>query len=155
MRLDEAQERTRGFIGEFKKFAMRGNVIDLAVGVVIGAAFGAIVNSIVGDIITPVIGIFTGQMNFKDRFWALDGKEYESFEAAKKATSVIRYGNFIDTVIQFIIVAFVLFLVVRQINRLTKPQGPPPVATTKDCPFCFSVIPLKATRCAHCTSQLT
>lgn len=135
---------------EFKAFAMKGNVIDLAIGVIIGGAFGAIVNSLVTDVITPVFGILTGKMNFKDRFFALNGHEYATIEEAKKATSVITYGNFIDAVIKFMIIAFVLFLIVRQMNRFMKPQGAPPAPSTRECPECLSVIPLNAKRCAHC-----
>src|SRR5262245_15225256 len=139
---------------EFKAFAMRGNVLDLAVGVIIGAAFGAIVNSLVNDIIMPPIGKLMGGMDFKDLFIPLDGKTYESLAIAKMAGApVIAYGNFLNTIINFLIISFAIFLLVRQVNRLT---GPAPAAapTTKDCPYCGMSIPLKATKCGHCTSEL-
>ena len=139
-------------IKEFKEFAMRGNVVDLAVGVIIGAAFGAVVNSAVNDIIMPPIGSVTGGVDFKDLFIPLDGGTYESLAAAKMAGApVIAYGNFLNTVINFLIVAFAIFLLVKQVNRL---KGPPPAPTTTDCRFCGMSIPLKATKCGHCTSEL-
>jgi large conductance mechanosensitive channel len=139
---------------EFKQFAMRGNVIDLAVGVILGAAFGKIVSSLVNDIIMPPIGQTMGRVNFPDLFINLSGGRYASLAAAKDAgAATINYGLFLNTILEFVIVAFVLFLLIRQINRLQQPApAAPPV--TKECPFCFSAIPLKATRCPHCTSQL-
>ncbi len=141
---------------EFKAFAMRGNVIDLAIGVIIGAAFGKIVSSLVADLITPVLGMILGKVEFKSLFIALDGNSYPTLEAARAATApILTYGGFLQAVIDFLIVAFVLFVVVRQINRMkTKPQGPPPAATTKECPECASTIPLKARRCAYCTTPV-
>jgi large conductance mechanosensitive channel len=137
---------------EFKAFAMRGNVLDLAVGVIIGAAFGAIVNSLVNDIIMPPIGQLMGGMDFKDLFYPLDGKTYESLSIAKMAGApVIAYGNFLNTIINFLIISFSIFLLIRQVNRLTGPAAAP---TTKDCPFCGMSVPLKATKCGHCTSEL-
>jgi len=137
---------------EFKAFAMRGNVLDLAVGVIIGAAFGAIVNSLVGDIIMPPIGRVMGNVDFKDLFIPLDGKTYESLAVAKTAGApVIAYGSFLNTIINFVIVAFAIFLLVRQVNKF---MGPPPAVTTKDCPYCGMGIPIKATKCGHCTSEL-
>jgi large conductance mechanosensitive channel len=138
---------------EFKAFAMRGNVLDLAVGVIIGAAFGAIVNSLVADIIMPPIGKLMGGMDFKDLFIPLDGQTYQSLAAAKTAGApVIAYGSFLNTIINFLIVSFSIFLLVRQVNRLT--TAPPAAPTTKDCPFCGLSIPIKATKCGHCTSDL-
>jgi len=138
---------------EFKAFAMRGNVLDLAVGVIIGAAFGAIVNSLVGDIIMPPIGRVMGNVDFKDLFIPLDGKTYESLAVAKMAGApVIAYGSFLNTVINFVIVAFAIFLLVKQVNRFSAPA--PAAAITKDCPYCGMSIPIKATRCGHCTSDL-
>jgi large conductance mechanosensitive channel len=135
---------------EFREFAARGNVIDLAVGVIIGAAFGKIVNSLVSDIIMPPIGMALGRVNFTDLFIALDGSAYPSLAAAKAAGApTINYGLFINNIVEFLIVAFVVFLLVRQINRL---KGPAPVDDTRECPFCLSRVPRKATRCAHCTS---
>ena len=140
---------------EFKAFAMRGNVIDLAVGVIIGAAFGKIVTSFVNDILMPPIGLILGKVDFKQLYYALDGKVYETMEAAEKVKApLLKYGMFIQTVIDFVIVAFVIFFMIRQINRLSRPQGAPATPVTKECPQCLSVIPLKAVRCAHCTTQL-
>jgi len=141
---------------EFKAFAMRGNVLDLAVGVIIGAAFGAVVTSLVGDIIMPPIGMVMGKVDFKDLYFALDGKVYESLDAAKKmGAPVIAYGNFINTIVNFLIVAFAVFLLVKQVNRFSKPAVVPPgPPTTKECQFCSMTIPIKATRCPECTSDL-
>ncbi len=141
---------------EFKKFAMRGNVIDLAVGFIIGGAFGAIVSSLVKDIIMPPIGLILGKVDFASLYVDLSGKGFASLADAQKAGApTINYGLFINTLINFIIVAFVLFLLIRAMNQLTAQPAPAPAApTTKDCPFCFSAIPLKATRCPSCTSQL-
>jgi large conductance mechanosensitive channel len=139
---------------EFRDFAVRGNVIDLAVAVIMGAAFGPIVTSLVTDIIMPPIGLILGEVDFKDLFLNLRGGPYPSLAAAKEAAApVIAYGNFLNTVINFLIVAFAVFLLVRQVNRFKKP-APPAVPNTKDCPFCFSSVPLKAVRCAFCTSEL-
>jgi large conductance mechanosensitive channel len=140
---------------EFKKFAMRGNVLDLAVGVIIGAAFGKIVDSFVRDVFTPLLSIVTGKVDFKNLFVALDGKTYENIEAARKAGApLFAYGNFIQATFDFLIISFVIFLIVRQVNKLTKQQGPPPTVNTKECPECASIIPLKAKKCAHCASPL-
>ena len=140
---------------EFKKFAMRGNVLDLAVGVIIGAAFGKIVDSFVRDLFTPLLSLLTGKVDFKNLFIAMDGKTYETLEVARKAGApLFTYGSFIQAVFDFLIIAFAIFLVVRQINKLSK-QGPPPTANTKECPECASVIPLKAKKCAHCASALS
>ena len=139
---------------EFKEFAMRGNVLDLAVGVIIGAAFGAVVNSLVSDVIMPPIGKLMGGMDFKDLFIPLNGSTYTTLEEAKKAGApVIAYGSFFNTIINFLIVSFAIFLLVKQVNRL---RGPAPAAApaTKDCRFCGMSIPLQATRCPHCTSDL-
>ncbi len=142
---------------EFKKFVMRGNVIDLAVGVIIGGAFGAIVSSLVNDILMPVIGLVLGKVSFVDLLVALDGKTYASLKAARDAGgAVLAYGNFIQNIINFLIIAFVIFLIVRTVNRMAAKPAPAPAApTTKDCPYCASAIPLKATRCPNCTSQLS
>lgn len=138
---------------EFKKFAMRGNVIDMAVGVIVGGAFGKIVGSLVNDVIMPPIGMAMGKVNFTDLFVALNGKEYATLEAAKKAGApVLAYGSFMQTVLDFIILAFVVFLMIRQINKLTPKPEPKP--EPRVCPFCKSEIADDATRCPHCTSQL-
>jgi large conductance mechanosensitive channel len=138
---------------EFKAFAMRGNVLDLAVGVIIGAAFGAVVTSLVGDILMPPIGMLMGGLDFKDKFFALDGNAYANLADAKKMTAVIAYGSFINTIVNFLIVAFAIFLLVKQVNRFNKPAPPGP-PTTKECQFCGMAIPIKAVRCPQCTSDL-
>ena len=124
---------------EFKEFAMRGNVMDLAVGVIIGAAFGKIIDSLVNDVIMPVVGILLGGIDFSSLSFTVGGAE-------------IKYGNFIQAIVNFIIIAFVIFLMVRAMNRLKREQ--PRTPTTKECPHCFTTIPLKATRCPNCTSEL-
>ena len=136
---------------DFREFAVRGNVIDLAVGVIIGAAFGKIVASAVADLIMPPIGMALGRVDFSDLFVALNGATYPSLAAAEAAGApTLNYGRFLNTVIEFAIVAFAVFLLVRQFNRLKRP----PEATIRDCPFCASAISLKATRCPHCTSEI-
>jgi len=138
---------------EFKTFLMRGNVIDLAVAVIIGAAFGAIVTSAVNDVIMPPIGLILGNVDFKDMFLSLSGQSYPTLAAAKAAGApIIAYGQFLNTLINFVIVGFVIFMVVRAANKLQKPAEAP---TTKDCAFCFTAIPIQATRCPNCTSQLS
>lgn len=140
---------------EFKKFALKGNMIDLAVGIIIGGAFNALVSSLVNDVIMPVFSVITSNINFTDWFIALDGKEYATLKAATEANiPIIKYGVFISGVINFIIMAFVVFLVVRWINKLKKPE---PVAepATKKCPRCFSDINKDATKCPHCTTDIT
>jgi large conductance mechanosensitive channel len=140
---------------EFKEFAMRGNVIDLAVGVIIGAAFGKIVSSFVEDVIMPPIGRLLGHVDFSGLFINLSGKTYETLADAKAhSAATLNYGIFLNTVINFLIVAFAVFLVVHQVNRWTKKPEAPAPATTKDCPQCAMAVPLAAKRCGHCTSQL-
>lgn len=141
---------------DFKKFVARGNVLDLAVAVIIGAAFGAIVTSLVNDVVMPPIGLILGHVDFKELFVALDGKSYATLAAAKTAAApVIAYGTFLNTVINFLIIAFVVFLVVRAASKLQKkPQPAPAAPTTKDCAFCCTAIPIAAKRCPNCTSQL-
>lgn len=141
---------------EFKKFVMRGNVLDLAVGVIIGGAFGKIVSSLVGDILMPLIGLVLGGANFSGLFFALDGGSYENIQAATDAgAGVLAYGAFIQNILDFLIIAFVIFLIVRSVNKLTeKPAEAPAAPTTKECPFCASAIPLKAKRCPNCTSMI-
>ncbi len=138
---------------EFKAFAMRGNVMDMAVGIIIGAAFGQIVNSFVQDILMPPIGRLTGGVNFSDLFVNLSAGHYDTLAAAKAAgAATVNYGVFLNTVINFLIVAFAVYLLVRQVNRMTlKPAESP---TTRECPYCLSVVPLKAVKCAHCLSEL-
>ena len=140
---------------EFKKFIMRGNVLDLAIGVIIGAAFGKIVTSLVGDVLMPVIGLAAGKMDFSNFFVSLNGQSYPTVAAAKAAGApTLNYGIFINTVIGFLIVAFVIFLVVKQVNRLLPPPPPPPPTAVKECPQCCTSIPLAAKRCPACTSTL-
>jgi large conductance mechanosensitive channel len=141
---------------EFKEFALRGNVLDLAIAVIIGAAFGAIVNSFVSDILMPPIGLLLGNADFADLFINLSGGRYETLAAAQEAGAVtINYGVFVSTIIDFVIIAFALFLIVRQVNRLQRKEEEKPEApTTKECPYCLSTIPLAATRCPHCTAEL-
>ncbi len=145
---------------EFKEFAMRGSVLDMAVGIIIGAAFGTIVSSIVADILMPPVGLLLGNVDFSDLFMVLKAGEpagpYLSLQAAKEAGAVtLNYGQFINHVVSFLIIAFVLFLVIRGMNRLKrKTEAPPAAPTTKDCPFCATAIPIKAIRCPHCTSDL-
>jgi large conductance mechanosensitive channel len=145
---------------EFKEFAVKGNVIDMAVGIIIGAAFGTVVNSLVNDIIMPPVGVLLGNMDFTNIFLVLkEGKvpePYASLSAAKAAgAATINFGLFINTIISFLIVSFSVFLLVKNINRLRRQsEAPPPAPATKECPYCLSVVPIKAVRCGHCTSDL-
>ncbi len=145
---------------EFKEFALRGNVVDMAVGIIIGAAFGAIVSSLVADVIMPPIGLLLGNVDFSSLFVVLKAGTtpgpYETLAAAKQAGAVtLNIGVFINTIISFLIIAFAVFLVIRQINKLRrKAEAPPAEPTTKQCPFCLLAVPLKAIRCPYCTSQL-
>ena len=140
---------------EFKQFAARGNVIDLAVGVIIGAAFGKIVSSLVSDIVMPPIGMVLGQVDFKNLYVALNGQVYASLADAQKAGApTINYGIFLNTIVEFLIVAVVIFLFVGQVNRMMPPPAVAPGEPRRDCPFCASSIPARATRCAFCTSEI-
>ena len=145
---------------EFKEFAVKGNMIDMAVGIVIGAAFGSIITSLVADVIMPPIGLLLGNVDFSSLFVLLkEGKvpgPYGSLAAAKAAGAVtLNYGAFLNTIISFLIIAFAIFILVKNINRLKRQQEAPPAEpTTKECPYCLSVIPIKALRCGHCTSEL-
>ena len=142
---------------EFKEFAMRGNVVDMAVGIIIGSAFGKIVTSFVGDILMPPIGMLTGGTVFTNSFISLSGKTFETLAEAKAAGApTINYGVFIDTVFDFLIVVFAIVIMIRQLNRLKKPEpvAVPAAPERKECPQCLSSIPLRAKRCAHCTAQL-
>lgn len=139
---------------EFKKFALKGNMIDLAVGIIIGGAFNGIVNSLVNDIIMPLLGIFTKKINFNNLFFTLDGKTYENLAAAEAAdAAVVKYGAFLSGVLNFLIMAFVVFLLVRWINKLKKPEQTPAPATKK-CPKCLSDINIQASKCPHCTADI-
>lgn len=141
---------------EFKEFAAKGNVIDLAVGVIIGGAFGKIVTSLVNDMIMPVIGLLIGKVDFTNLFISLDGNHYPSLEAAQKATvPTVNYGIFINTIIEFLIISFSIFIVIRQLNRFKKKEEKVEVApATKTCPYCYTEIHLDATRCPNCTSSI-
>ena len=139
---------------EFKEFAMKGNVLDMAIGIIIGAAFGKIITSFVSDVLMPPLGKLLGNMDFSGLFISLSGQEYATLAEAKEAgAATINYGLFLNTVIDFIIVAFAIFLLVRQVNKMKKKPVPAP-PNTKSCPFCVSSIPVKASRCPHCTSEL-
>jgi len=143
-------------VDEFKQFVMRGNVIDMAVGVIIGGAFGKIVASMVSDIIMPPIGLLLGKVDFSSLYLNMSGKTFASLAEAQKAGApTLNYGLFLNNVINFLIVAFVIFIMIKQINKLQKPAKPgsPAAPTTKDCPFCCSAIAIKAVRCPNCTSQ--
>lgn len=140
---------------EFKAFVMRGNVLDLAVAVIIGGVFGKVVSSLVSDILMPPIGFLMGKVDFSNLFLTLTDASYVSLvEAQKAGAPLIKYGLFINTLIDFIIVSSVVFIMVHLANRLQKMKEEPKAVTTKECPYCLSVIPLKATRCGHCTSEL-
>ena len=141
-------------LNEFKEFAMKGNVVDMAVGVIIGGAFGKIISSLVSDVLMPPIGLLLGGVDFSGLFVNLSGSAQPSLAAAKAAgVPTINYGVFSQTVFDFIIIAFVIFMLVKQMNRLKTP-APAAAPTTKDCPQCLSTIPLKATKCGHCTSNV-
>ncbi len=140
---------------EFNKFIQRGNVIDLSVGVIIGTAFGKITSSLVNDIIMPPIGLLLGKVDFSNLFITLSGGSYKTMQEAKTAGAVtINYGTFINNVVEFFIIAFALFIIIRQINRLNNRKSEPAKPVTKTCQYCFSEIPIKAIRCPHCTSKL-
>ncbi|MDO4943284.1 MAG: large conductance mechanosensitive channel protein MscL [Lachnospiraceae bacterium] len=144
------------FLNEFKEFAMRGNMIDLAVGIIIGGAFTTIVNSLVNDVINPILGLVIGKIDFSSLFITLDGKSYASLKAAEEAgAAVLKYGSFISNLINFLIMAFVVFMLVKIIAKLTpKTEEKPEVPTTKVCPYCKSEISIDAVRCPNCTSEL-
>jgi large conductance mechanosensitive channel len=140
---------------EFREFAMRGNVLDMAVGIIIGGAFGKIITSFVGDVLMPPIGLLLGKVDFSNLFLSLSGQSFDTLKAAKEAgAATLNYGLFINTVLDFVIVAFAIFLLIRQVNRFKKAEAPPPPAT-KECPHCLSAVPLNASKCAFCTSDLT
>jgi large conductance mechanosensitive channel len=140
---------------EFKAFAMRGNVLDMAVGIIIGAAFGKIVSSLVEDVMMPPLGQLLHGVDFSGLYFSLDGKSYDSLTAAKAAhAATLNYGIFLNTIINFVIVAFAVFILVQQVNRWTKKAEAPAAPTTKDCPQCAMSIPIAAKRCGHCTTQL-
>lgn len=139
---------------EFKEFAVKGNVLDLAIGVVIGGAFGKIVSSLVNDIIMPIVGGLIGRVDFTNFFISLDGTKYATLQQAQDAgAATLNYGLFINSIIEFLIISFSIFIVIKQINKLNKEEEPAP-STTKKCNFCFTEIPIEATKCPHCTSEL-
>ncbi|MCX5832205.1 MAG: large conductance mechanosensitive channel protein MscL [Deltaproteobacteria bacterium] len=141
-------------IKEFKEFIMKGNVLDMAVGIIIGAAFGKVVTSFVSDVLMPPIGLLLGKVDFSNLFINLSGKSFESLADAKKAgAATLNYGLFLNTTIDFLIVGFAIFIMVRQVNRM-KRQEVAPAPTNRECPFCYTAIPIKATRCPYCTSEL-
>lgn len=142
---------------EFKEFALRGNVVDMAVGIIIGAAFGKLVSLLVSDVVMPPIGLLLGKVDFSNLYINLSGAEYASLADAKAAgAATINYGLFLNSVIDFVVVAFAVFLLVRQVNRLRRrEEAAPPPPSTKECAYCLSAVPLKATRCPHCTSELS
>jgi large conductance mechanosensitive channel len=147
--------RGGGMLGEFRDFAMRGKMLDMAVGIIVGAAFGRVVSSFVSDILMPPISLFSGRSDFSGRFINLSGHAYTTLAEAKAASAAtLNYGLFLNAVFDFLIVAFAVFLLIRQVNRL---KGKPklPAETMKPCPFCCSAIAIKATRCPQCTSALT
>jgi large conductance mechanosensitive channel len=142
---------------EFKEFAMKGNMVDMAIGIIIGAAFGKIVSSLVSDVLMPPLGKMMGNVDFSNLFLDLSGGNFPTLAAAKAAgAATVNYGLFLNTVIDFAIIAVVLFLIVKAMNRLKRKEAAaaPPPSSTKECSFCFSSIPLKASRCPHCTSAL-
>ena len=139
---------------EFKEFAVKGNLVDMAVAFILGAAFGKIVTALVENVLMPPIGLLMGKVDLANKFVSLNGQHYDTLVAAKAAgAATLNYGLFINAVIDFLIVAFVLFMVIRSFNKLRR-QEAPPVVDTKECPFCFTKVPLKATRCSACTSEL-
>jgi large conductance mechanosensitive channel len=141
---------------EFKKFIARGNVIDLAVGIIIGGAFGKVVSSLVNDIIMPPIGLLLGKVDFTNLFIRMAGGRFKSLADAKAAgAATLNYGIFLNTIIDFVIVSLAVFLLIKQINRLKREPAPAPAPEVKECPYCLSPVPLRATRCPHCTSQLS
>jgi large conductance mechanosensitive channel len=144
---------------EFREFAMRGNVLDMAVGIIIGGAFGKIISSLVADLLMPPLGLLMGKLDFGSLFINLSGKPYESLAAARAAgAATINYGVFLNTVIDFLLVAFAVFLLIREVNRLKRlAEKPAPAAapTTRECPFCLTAVPIRATRCPACTSNLS
>jgi large conductance mechanosensitive channel len=154
-RIGKPIKNVNPLLKEFRDFAMRGNVIDLAVGVIIGAAFGKIIDSLVTNVVMPPLSILTGDIDLSDRVIILSRQSYPDLAAAKAAhVPMITYGVFLNAVISFLIVSFTIFICVRTINKLHKKPEPPPAPPTKDCPFCCSTIPLAATRCPQCTSAL-
>ena len=140
---------------EFKAFALKGNMIDMAVAVIIGGAFNSLITSLVENVVMPALSLITGKIDFSNMFFALNGEHYATLEAAKEQTSVVAYGLFVTQLINFLIMAFVVFLVIRQLNKLYKKPAPPAKPTEEECPYCKTKIAIAATRCPHCTSILS
>ncbi len=147
-------EKIKTTLAEFKKFAFKGNVVDMAVGVIIGGAFSKIVTSLVNDIIMPIVGIFTGGADFSGLFYAVDGNKYATIAEAEAVTDTINYGLFISQVLDFLIMAAIIFVALKIITRFKKKQEEAPKTTTKECPYCKTNIHIDATRCPNCTSEL-
>lgn len=153
--LGKVKEKSKGTLQEFKDFAIKGNVMDMAIGVIIGGAFGKIVTSFVNDIIMPSISLLTGKIDFTNLFIALDGNTYATLEAAQEAgVSTLNYGTFITTIIDFLLIALSIFIVMKKLLVAKKKEEAPAPVTTKECPYCKSTIALAATRCPHCTSEI-
>ena len=153
--LNKAKEKSKNTLNEFKEFAVKGNIMDMAIGVIIGGAFGKIVTSFVNDIIMPAISLLTGKIDFNNLFIALDGNTYATLEAAQAAgVSTLNYGTFLTTIIDFLIIAISMFIVIKKLFKAKKEEPAPAPVTTKECPYCKSTIALEATRCPHCTSEL-
>lgn len=153
--LSKAKEKSKNTLNEFKEFAVKGNIMDMAIGVIIGGAFGKIVTSFVNDIIMPAISLLTGKIDFNNLFIALDGNTYATLEAAQAAgVSTLNYGTFLTTIIDFLIIAISMFIVIKKLFKAKKEEPAPAPVTTKQCPYCKSTIDLEATRCPHCTSEL-
>jgi len=155
-RIGQPIKNVNPLLKEFRDFAMRGNVIDLAVGVIIGAAFGKIVDALVTNVIMPPLSLVTGRINLLDRGWILSSRSFATLDDAKKVqVPILYYGAFLNAVLTFLIVSFTIFICVRTINKFHRKTDPPPPPPKKDCPFCFSSIPIQATRCPQCTSTLS
>lgn len=153
--LGTVKEKSKGTLTEFKEFAIKGNIMDMAIGVIIGGAFGKIVTSFVNDIVMPGISVLTGKIDFNNLFIALDGNTYATLEAAQEAgVATLNYGTFLTTIIDFLIIAISMFIVMKKLFKAKKKEEAPAAVTTKECPYCKSTIALEATRCPHCTSEL-
>ena len=153
--LEKAKETSKKTINEFKEFAMKGNIVDMAIGVIIGGAFGKIVTSFVNDIVMPTLSLLTGKVDFNNLFLALDGNTYETLAQAQEAgASTLNYGTFLTTIIDFLIIALSMFIVMKKIFKAKKVEPTPAPVTAKECPYCKSTIAIEATRCPQCTSEL-
>lgn len=154
--LNKVKSSSKKTLSEFKEFAMKGNIVDMAIGVIIGGAFGKIVTSFVNDIVMPAISLLTGKVDFNNLFLALDGNTYETLAQAQEAgAATLNYGTFLTTIIDFLIIALSMFIVLKKLFVAKKAELAPAPVTTKECPFCKSTIALAATRCPYCTSELS